>query len=184
MLSHVWLFAAPWTVACQAPLSMGFPRQEYWSGLPFPPLRDPTWVSCIGRWVFLPLSHLGSPNWVLQPWINTWPPPVWPVPSWTRALVIYFRGYHPDRHSDFELKDNPQVQTQWTWGMDRVFTFTELLQCFSWAYSSKRQIVFLRYRWGHWNMWVKWLIQGYIASGGAGYEPGQWNSRVPSLLPS
>ena len=25
----------PWTVACQAPLSMGFPRQEYWSGLPF-----------------------------------------------------------------------------------------------------------------------------------------------------
>ena len=28
-------FATPWTVACQAPLSMGFPRQEYWSGLPF-----------------------------------------------------------------------------------------------------------------------------------------------------
>ena len=27
--------ATPWTVACQAPLSMGFPRQEYWSGLPF-----------------------------------------------------------------------------------------------------------------------------------------------------
>ena len=26
----------PWTVACQAPLSMGLPRQEYWSGLPFP----------------------------------------------------------------------------------------------------------------------------------------------------
>ena len=29
-------FATPWTVAHQAPLSMGFPRQEYWSGLPFP----------------------------------------------------------------------------------------------------------------------------------------------------
>ena len=28
--------ATPWTVACRAPLSMGFPRQEYWSGLPFP----------------------------------------------------------------------------------------------------------------------------------------------------
>ena len=28
--------AIPWTVACQAPLSMGFSRQEYWSGLPFP----------------------------------------------------------------------------------------------------------------------------------------------------
>ena len=35
-LSHVRLFATPWTVAYQAPLSMGFSRQEYWSGLPFP----------------------------------------------------------------------------------------------------------------------------------------------------
>ena len=34
-LSHVKLFATPWTVAHQAPLSMGFSRQEYWSGLPF-----------------------------------------------------------------------------------------------------------------------------------------------------
>ena len=40
MLSHVQLFVTPWTVACQAPLSMGFPRQGYWSGLPFPPPRD------------------------------------------------------------------------------------------------------------------------------------------------
>ena len=30
----------PWTVACQAPLSMGFSRQEYWSGLPFPSTGD------------------------------------------------------------------------------------------------------------------------------------------------
>ena len=35
-LSHVRLFATPWTVAHQAPPSMGFSRQEYWSGLPFP----------------------------------------------------------------------------------------------------------------------------------------------------
>ena len=35
-LSHVWLFTIPWTIALQAPLSMGFSRQEYWSGLPFP----------------------------------------------------------------------------------------------------------------------------------------------------
>ena len=32
--------ATPWTVACQAPLSMEFSRQEYWSGLPFPPPGD------------------------------------------------------------------------------------------------------------------------------------------------
>ena len=35
-LSHVQLFATPWTVAYQDPPSMGFSRQEYWSGLPFP----------------------------------------------------------------------------------------------------------------------------------------------------
>ena len=34
-LSHVRLLVTPWPVAHQAPLSMGFPRQEYWSGLPF-----------------------------------------------------------------------------------------------------------------------------------------------------
>ena len=37
VLSHsVVSLCDPWTVACQAPLSMGFSRQEYWSGLPFP----------------------------------------------------------------------------------------------------------------------------------------------------
>ena len=36
-VSHVQLFATPWTVAHQAPLSMGSSRQEYWSGLPCPP---------------------------------------------------------------------------------------------------------------------------------------------------
>ena len=40
LLSHVRLFATPWTVAHQAPPSLGFSRQEYWSGLPFPSLGD------------------------------------------------------------------------------------------------------------------------------------------------
>ena len=38
--SHVRLFAIPWTVVYQASLSMGFSRQEYWSGLPFPSPGD------------------------------------------------------------------------------------------------------------------------------------------------
>ena len=48
-------FATPWTVALQAPLSMGFPRQDYWSGLPFSSPgessrpRDWTCISCITR---------------------------------------------------------------------------------------------------------------------------------------
>ena len=40
VLSHVQLFAVPQTVARQAPLFMGFFRQEYWSGLPFPSSGD------------------------------------------------------------------------------------------------------------------------------------------------
>ena len=66
-LSHVWLFGTPWIVAHQAPLSMGFLGQEYWSALPFPSpgdlpnpglnLRPPSW------WAgSLPLSHQGSPE--------------------------------------------------------------------------------------------------------------------------
>ena len=63
------LFTALWTVAHQAPLSMGFSRQEYWSGLPFPPPGDlpdpgtePVSLMCPAlAGEFLPLSHLGSP---------------------------------------------------------------------------------------------------------------------------
>ena len=40
LLSRVRLFATPWTIAHQAPLSMGFSRQEYWSRLPFPSPGD------------------------------------------------------------------------------------------------------------------------------------------------
>ena len=56
MFSHSIMpqfFVTPWTIACQAPLSMGFSRKEYWSGLPFLPSRgssrprDQTHVSCV-----------------------------------------------------------------------------------------------------------------------------------------
>ena len=42
LLSRVRLLATPWTAAYQAPLSMGFSRQEYWSGVPLPSPRKPT----------------------------------------------------------------------------------------------------------------------------------------------
>ena len=67
--SAVCYSATPWTVA-QASLSMGFSRQEYWSGLPFPPpgdLPDPgtepkSPVSSALQADPLPLSHLGNPR--------------------------------------------------------------------------------------------------------------------------
>ena len=65
-LGRVQLFVTPWTVARQAPLSMGFSRQGYWSGLPFPSpgdLPDPGIEprSPALQADSLPLSQLGSP---------------------------------------------------------------------------------------------------------------------------
>ena len=63
--------ATPWTAGLQAPLSMGFSRQEYWGGLPFPSpgnLPNPGIASmslvppALAGGFFLPLSHLGSPE--------------------------------------------------------------------------------------------------------------------------
>ena len=59
VLSCVWRFTTPRTVAHQAPLSMGFSKQEYWSGFPCPPpgdlpgsQEDWTWLSCIAARFF------------------------------------------------------------------------------------------------------------------------------------
>ena len=69
-LSHVWLFATLWTVARQAPSSMGFSRQEYWTGWPCPPpgdLPDPGIKPaslCLPhcRWILCPVSCQESPR--------------------------------------------------------------------------------------------------------------------------
>ena len=66
MLSRVQFFVTSWTVARQAPLSMGFSRQEYWSGLPFLPPGDlPNPVIELSPPALqvdsFPLSHQGRP---------------------------------------------------------------------------------------------------------------------------
>ena len=69
LLSRVWFFVTPGTVAHQAPLSMGVSKEEYWSGLPSPPPGDlphqgsNLCVLCLLPWEVncLPLCHLGSP---------------------------------------------------------------------------------------------------------------------------
>ena len=68
VLSRGRVFVTSWTAAQEAPLSMGFPRQEYWSGLPFLPPEDlpnpviePAYsVSPESQTDSLPLSHWGS----------------------------------------------------------------------------------------------------------------------------
>ena len=79
-------FSTPWTIALQTPLSMGFPRQEYWSGLPFPTPgdlsqpRDPTHVPCIAGGFFTTepqgnpspqLIFVGLINVWLDKWVNS-----------------------------------------------------------------------------------------------------------------
>ena len=70
-LSRVRLFATPWTVAGQAPPSMGFSRQEYWSGLPFPRgnlIRQD--VLSLSIWTFC-CDFLRSIYWLHSYVINT-----------------------------------------------------------------------------------------------------------------
>ena len=72
-LSHVWLFAMPWTVACQAPLIMEFSKQEYGSGLPFPSPGD------------FPNSRIESASPALQ--VDSLPPEP-PVKPWVWTSPI------------------------------------------------------------------------------------------------
>ena len=67
----VQLFATLWTIDCQAPLSLGFSRQKYWSGLPCPPLTDlpnpgiePVSLTspALAAGFFTTSTHLGSPQ--------------------------------------------------------------------------------------------------------------------------
>ena len=79
LFSHVQLFATPWTVAYQAPSSMEFSRQEYWSGLPFPSpgnLPDPgiepgspaLQVGCFTIQMFYHLKQLFVTPWTIALW--------------------------------------------------------------------------------------------------------------------
>ena len=112
LLSHVQLFATLWTVAHQAPLSMGFSRQEYWSGLPFPSPGDlpdpgieprspalqadaltsepPVWdqCNCAVVWAFFGIA-------LLWDWNENWPFPVlWPLLSFPNLLTYWVQQFH------------------------------------------------------------------------------------------
>ena len=108
--SVVFDSVTPWTVAGQTPLSMGFSRQEYWSGLSCPPPSDlpnpgacVSYVSCIGRWVPYHSRYLGSPENLYRMLIFK----VHISRVWYRAAAI--TGTFPDRS---EFTTNPTyIQT-------------------------------------------------------------------------
>ena len=102
ILSHVWLFATPWTLAPQAPPSMGFSSQEYWSGLPLyspgdclDPGMEPMSlesVSCIGRQILYQMHHLGSPKEFLIHILSVMLPP---IPIRLSATCKILENHHP-----------------------------------------------------------------------------------------
>ena len=68
LLNHVQLLSTPWTAAHQAPLSMGFSRQEYWSGVPLPSPYFPGKVLIsFSRTRFLDIEFLGDRFFSLSP---------------------------------------------------------------------------------------------------------------------
>ena len=103
-------------VACQAPLSVGLPRQEYWSGLPFPspgqPTRDWTWQTDS----LLP-SHQGSPWWQL-------PRSRWHGNKWTSSGTLYLKimmAFSDSRNRNSSL---PAYLFLWKWkSLSRVQLF-------------------------------------------------------------
>ena len=106
LLSHVRLFATPQTVTCQASLSMGFPRQEYWSVLQFSPpvdLPDPGIKPSSPVWqTILTLCHLGSSGYfihsinsihmsiLISQFISLPPFPLWYLNICSLHLCLYF----------------------------------------------------------------------------------------------
>ena len=105
-LSCIHLFATLWDAARQVSLSMGFFRQESWSGLPFPPpgdLPDPGTEPCLlHRQVgSLPLApcHVGSPRYVLKGNEVCFPPTptFFPSASWDVLLVKAIPGQVSER---------------------------------------------------------------------------------------
>ena len=87
--------ATPWTAACQAPVSMGFSRQEYWSGLPFPPPGEssqPRDLLCLLRLLQI-LYH--STTW--EAWRVPFSLPNWMRPDWAPSPPIpRYSPFFPD----------------------------------------------------------------------------------------
>ena len=116
-LSSIQLFATPWTATLQAPLSMGFPKQRYWSGLPFSLCRRSSWprdqtcISCIGGWIFMLL------------FFTTEPP--------RKSLFCYGVTLQFSSPSCFFLGGGMGVGQEWGWGelsVTVILVFCFLLQ--------------------------------------------------------
>ena len=121
--SCVWLFAALWTAACKASLSMGFSRQKYWSGLPCPPPRDlpdpgiPTQTSlnptCIGRWILTTSTSWKTPNMMYFSLFSSWP----------------IGRINVKQHKMFEIMEFVSCHTWAKWSNKKMLEIGKKLNC-------------------------------------------------------
>ena len=86
-LSHVQLFVTPWTVAYQAPPSMGFSRQEYWSGLPFPSARS---KRLLISWLQSPSAVILEPQKIKSDTVSTLSPSMSYEVMGPDAMILVF----------------------------------------------------------------------------------------------
>ena len=100
LLSHVQLFVTPWTVARQAPMSVGFSRQEYWSGLPFPSPREGG-------------GRLKREDIYIYIYIKSW---LIHIVTWQKST----------QHWKVIILQLKKKKSNWLWGMDTVLSLDGL----------------------------------------------------------
>ena len=113
-LSHAQLFITPWTAACQAPLSVGFSRQEYWSGSPFP---SPVHESEKWKWSRSVVSNSQRPHG-LQPTRLFRP---WEFPGKSTAVGCHCLLWLIDWQSaNWQLAVPPRETNLFAYGLSQV----------------------------------------------------------------
>ena len=136
-LNHVWFFVTPRTVAHQAPLSMGFSRQGYWSGLPFPPLEDlpnlgikpASPVSPALRWIPYHWAIGESPKIVLKnnKWLSSQITSDQSKRSWLKPLLSFENFYSKERKIIIKKKKKKELTDEWkVWALNWHYTLMRL----------------------------------------------------------
>ena len=181
ILSHfssVWLFVTPWTVAHQAPLSLGFSRQKYWSGLTCPPLGDipdpwiqPTSPALTGRFLPLNVSNKCSQKHLPDPleWVRGGQKlSDWPKVTHLVGTILYI--WHSIHLRTFYLKLGVLRKRRFSSWTDRLAIFSIHYWGFPGGTNGKEAACQCR---RHKEMWVWSLGWEYSLEEGMAFLPGE-----------
>ena len=162
-LSCVQLFATPWTVACQVPLSMGFSRQEYWSGLQFPSPGDLPDPGIKLVFPTLPADSLPSkpPE---NPYMQS---TSWKTPDWMNYKLEWREKYQQPQicrwcHSNGGKQRGTKVslyegEREWKAGLKLNIQKSKIMASnpiMSWQKDGEKMETFLGLQ-NHWGQWLQ-----------------------------